>query len=50
MQSIPKSSPAQQELNQAIDDAYRRGDDAEVNALLIAKQILTRRLSVAAQK
>ena len=44
MQSISKPTPAQQELNRAIEIAYRRGDDEQVNALLRAKQVLVQQL------
>ena len=37
----------QQQLTSAIGDAYRRGDDAEVNALLVAKMALSRREAAA---
>ena len=35
--------PHQRRLTEEIDAAYRRGDAAEVDALLIAKMILVRR-------
>ena len=39
-QKLTAATPAQEELNLAIDVACRRGDDEQVNALLRAKQIL----------
>ena len=47
--SIPKATPSEQALNRAIDDAYRRGDDLQVNALLVSKLILARQAAGPAQ-
>ena len=42
--------PIHQQLTAAIAEAYQRGDDAEVDALLRAKTVLIRRETAAAQR
>ncbi len=37
-----KPTPAQEAMNRAIDDAYRRGDNATLDVLLRAKLALAR--------
>ena len=44
MQSIHrKATPAEQQLTCVIDQAYRSGDDALVNVLLIEKRLRAQR-------
>ncbi len=44
---LQKISPVQQALTTAIGHAHERGDDAEVDALLIKKMALVRREAAA---
>ncbi len=43
MPILQNSPPVHQELTKAIADAEHRGDNAEVDALLLAKAVLIRR-------
>ena len=47
MPILQNSPPVHQELTKAIADAEHRGDNAEVDALLMAKTILIRREVIA---